>query len=201
MSARWEAGMFMSLRFLFSFSAFTCCSWSGRKSEKGEEGMSQWLDYNCSKSLWSSAKGGCSQSTSYLPFAHLALKSGWAFWKSFPVLCPVFPVWQANTWLNTVLYIQYSIKWPRFPLFLIFVALVSSGVMEGQSYAASPVIAGSWHGVSTAAESCRGSRIMAALYQEWEKSLCSSPWTSGLFNGKYCCNEMETGSSCWWMPK
>lgn len=47
---------------------------------------------------------------------------------------------------------QYSIKWPRLPLCLGLVALVNSGVMEGQSYGASPVITGSWHSVSTAAK-------------------------------------------------
>lgn len=167
----------MSLRFLFSLSAFACCSWSGRKSEKGEEGMSQCLDYNCSKSHWSSAKGVCSQLTSYLLSAHLALRSGWAFWESLAGLCPGFPAWQANTGLTII---QCSMKWPHFPLLLILVALVSSGVLEGRSHAASLVITGSWHGASTAAESCRGSGIMAALYQGWEKSLCSSPWTSGL---------------------
>lgn len=177
MSARWEAGMFMSLRFLFSFSAFTCCSWSGRKSEKGEEGMSQGLDYNCSKSHWSSTEGGCSQSTSYLLFDHLVLRSGWAFWSPSQCFAQCSQSdRQTHVWTHT----QRSIKWSHLPLFLIFVALVSSGVIEGQSYAASLVITGSWHGVSTTAESCRGSRIMAALYQQWEKSLCPSPWTSGL---------------------
>lgn len=77
--------------------------------------------------------------------AHLALRSGWVFCKSFPGLCPVFPVWQAHVWTH----IQFSINWPHFPLFLIFVVLVSSGVVEGQLYAASLVITGSWHGAST----------------------------------------------------
>lgn len=68
--------------------------------------------------------------------------------------------------------IHCSIKWSHFPLFLIFVALVSSRVMEGQSYVASLVITGSWHGVSTAAKSCRGSRITASFVPRMrEKSL------------------------------
>lgn len=136
----------MSLR-LFSFSAFTCCSWSGRKSEKGEEGMSQWLDYDCSKSLWSSAK--CCCFTVHLLSALCSL--GLEVWVGF--LCfaqgPQSDV-QTLCWTCT----QYSKKWPHVPLCLIFVALVSSGVMKGQSYPAPPVITGSWHYVSTVAKSC-----------------------------------------------
>lgn len=101
MNARWEAGMFMSLRFLFSFSAFTCCSWSGRKSEKGEEGMSQWLDYNCSKSLWSSAK--CEHVTVHLfAVSSLGLDAWMEFWGFFlSSALPNIPShWKASMLLN-----------------------------------------------------------------------------------------------------
>lgn len=102
-------------------------------------------------------------------------------WMGFlEVLPSALPSVPSLTGKHVWTHIQCSVKWSHFPLFLIFVALVSSGVMEGQSYAASSVITGSWHGASTAAEFCRGSRITAALYQEREKSLCSTPWTSGL---------------------
>lgn len=153
MSARWEAGMFMSLRFLFSFSAFACCSWSGRKSEKGEEGMSQWLDYNCSKSLWSSAKRSCFTVHLLSAVCSLGLEVWMGFFGSSPFQC-FAQCPQSGRWTRCWTCTQYSIKWPRLPFCLGPVALVSSGVMEGQSCAASPVITGSWHSVSTAAKSC-----------------------------------------------
>lgn len=66
----------------------------------------------------------------------------------FSVLCPGPPVWCANTLLNMHTVVKEMATRASLPHFC------SSGVMDRQSYPASPVITGSWHNVSTVAKSC-----------------------------------------------
>lgn len=178
MNARWEAGMFMSLRFLFSFSAFTCCSWSGRKSEKGEEGMSQWLDYNCSKSLWSSAKR--EHAAVHLSAALLLpLRSGWRLGcSSFAAVCLVSPVWMGSTPLHTHAALSET---ATLYLCLRFAVLVSSGVTAERSCAAFPADIGSAQQLHLAQISQKHSGMVVFSQKE------STPRMGEVFAHPPCC--------------
>lgn len=88
-------------KILIFFQCFHMLFMEWQEKWKGGGGMSQWLDYNCSKSLWSSEK--CERVTVHLfAVSSLGLDAWMEFWGFFlsNALPNVPSLWKASMLLN-----------------------------------------------------------------------------------------------------